>query len=74
MTSQMKVQVPEQKGTKNSSGVDKGRVAMFLRMSPEERLRANDSAIRTIPELRSPLREEKPDRPGSGHDRAGKDL
>ena len=32
--------------------VDKGLVAMFLRMSPEERLRANDNALRTILELR----------------------
>lgn len=34
------------------SDVDRGLVAMFLRMSPEERLRANDSAFRTILELR----------------------
>lgn len=34
------------------SGVDKGLVAMFLRMSPEERLQANDNALRTILELR----------------------
>ena len=32
--------------------VDKGLVAMFLRMSPEERLQANDNALRTILELR----------------------
>ncbi len=36
----------------NQSGVDKGLVAMFLKMSPEERLRANDNALRTILELR----------------------
>jgi len=34
------------------SGVDKGLVAMFLRMSPEERLQANDNALRAILELR----------------------
>ncbi len=39
--------------TKNSSGVDKGLVAMFLRMSPEERLRTNDNAVRGILELRN---------------------
>lgn len=39
--------------TKNSSGVDKGLVAMFLKMSPEERLRANDNAVRGILELRN---------------------
>ena len=38
---------------KNSSGVDKGLVAMFLKMSPEERLRANDNAVRGILELRN---------------------
>jgi len=32
----------------DQSGVDKGLVAMFLRMSPEERLRANDDAFLTI--------------------------
>jgi len=34
------------------SGVDRGLIAMFLRMSPEERLRANDNAFLTILELR----------------------
>ena len=29
-------------------GVDKGLVAMFLKMSPEERLMANDNALRAI--------------------------
>jgi len=36
----------------NQTGVDKGLVAMFLRMSPEERLQANDNTCRTILELR----------------------
>jgi hypothetical protein len=45
--------------------VDKGLVAMFLRMSPEERLRANDNAIRTILELRNAYRQRKTKRPGS---------
>jgi hypothetical protein len=42
------------KGTKAEfqPSVDKGLVAMFLRMSPEERLQANDNALRTILELR----------------------
>ena len=39
--------------TKNSLDVDKGLVAMFLKMSIEERLRANDNAARTILELRN---------------------
>ena len=44
---------------KNCSGVDKGLVAMFLKMSPEERLRANDNAARTILELRNAYRQQK---------------
>jgi hypothetical protein len=35
------------------SGVDKGLIAMFIKMSPEDRLRANDSAFRAILELRN---------------------
>ncbi len=38
---------------KNPSNVDKGLVAMFLRMSPDERLLANDNMVRTILELRN---------------------
>lgn len=38
---------------KDSPHVDKGLVAMFLRMSPDERLRANDNMARTILELRN---------------------
>ncbi len=34
------------------SAVDKDLIALFLRMSPEERLRANDNAVRAILELR----------------------
>jgi len=33
-------------------GVDKGLIAMFLKMTPEERLKSNDNAINTIAELR----------------------
>lgn len=49
--------------TKNAdqSGVDKGLIAMFLRMSPEERLLANDDAFRTILELRDAYRRRKTD-------------
>jgi hypothetical protein len=43
----------------DQSGVDKGLVAMFLRMSPEERLLANDNAFRTILELRDAYRQQK---------------
>ncbi len=42
---------------KNKFVVDKGLGAMFLKMSPEERLRANDNAIRTISELKHAYRQ-----------------
>ena len=44
---------------KDSSSVDKGLVAMFLRMSPDERLLANDNMVRTILELRNAYRQLK---------------
>ena len=47
----------------DSSGVDKTLVAMFLKMSPEERLQANDNAVRTILELRKQKRQkQRPER------------
>ena len=49
----------EEKKIDRQSGVDRGLVAMFLRMSPEERLRANDNAFRTILELRDAYRRQK---------------
>ena len=49
-------------------GVDKGLVAMFLKMSPEERLMANDNALRAILELRHAYRQRKADESGSGRD------
>ena len=42
--------------------IDRGLVAMFLKLSPEERLRANDNAARTILELRNAYRQQKIDR------------
>lgn len=43
----------------DESGVDKSLIAMFLRMSPEERLQENDDAFRTILELRDAYRRQK---------------
>ena len=43
----------------NQSDVDKSLVSMFLRMSPEERLLANDNAFRAILELRDAYRRRK---------------
>ena len=48
-------------GGKNSESyqIDKGLVAMFLKLSPEQRLRANDNAARTILELRNAYQQQK---------------
>src|SRR6056297_3203348 len=43
----------------DSSGADKTLVALFLKMSPEERLQANDNAVRTILELRNAYQQQK---------------
>jgi hypothetical protein len=43
----------------DQSGVDRGLIAMFLKMSPEERLLANDNAVRAILELRDAYRRQK---------------
>jgi hypothetical protein len=51
--------MPEKIEIDDQSGVDKGLVAMFLKMSPEERLRANDDAFRAILELRDAYRRQK---------------
>ena len=47
---------------KDSSSADKGLVAMFLRMSPDERLLANDNMVRTILELRNAYKPRKTNR------------
>ncbi len=49
--------------TKNSLDVDKGLVAMFLKMSIEERLRINDSAARIILELRNAYKQQRANSP-----------
>ncbi len=49
----------EEAKTPDQSRVDKGLVAMFLRMSPEERLRANDDAFRTILELKDACKRQR---------------
>jgi hypothetical protein len=47
--------------------VDKGLVAMFLRMSHEERLQANDNACRTISELRDAYKRRESSKPQLKH-------
>jgi hypothetical protein len=43
----------------NCSSVDKSLVTMFLKMSPEERLRMNDNSASTILELRNVYNHQK---------------
>jgi hypothetical protein len=44
---------------RNDSSVDKSLVAMFLKMSPEERLQMNDNSVCTILELRNAYQQQK---------------
>jgi len=44
---------------KLQAGVDKELITMFLKMTPEERLRANDNAALTIAELRNAFKQRK---------------
>jgi len=39
--------------------VDKGLIEMFLKMTPEERLRSNDNTIRALVELRNAFKKQK---------------
>lgn len=43
--------------------VDEGLVAIFLKLSPEERLLANDQAARAIWEMRNAFRQKSQNRP-----------
>ena len=40
-------------------GVDKGLIEMFLKMTPEERVRSNDNTIRALVELRNAFKKQK---------------
>jgi len=51
------------KDNKRQLGVDKGLIAMFLKMSVDERLLANDNAVSTIKELRDAFRQRKNTKP-----------
>ena len=39
--------------------VDKGLIEMFLKMTPEERIRSNDNTIRALAELRNAFKKQK---------------
>ena len=43
----------------SGSGVDKSLVAMFLKMSPEERLQMNENLAGTILELKNAYKQQK---------------
>jgi hypothetical protein len=45
--------------SRNYKSVDKSLVAMFLKMSPEERLQMNDNSVGTILELRNAYKQQK---------------
>ncbi|MBU1171214.1 MAG: hypothetical protein KKD44_16770 [Proteobacteria bacterium] len=51
--------------TPNKSRVDKSLVAMFLKMSPEERMLANDNAVRAIVEMRYAYKQQHITKSGS---------
>lgn len=48
-------------------GTDKGLIKMYLDMSPEERIRANDNSIRTLVELRNAFKKQKNPGPRLGY-------
>ena len=52
------------KKKESSPIVDRGLVTMFLKMSPEERLMANDNMVRVILELRNAFQRQETDRRG----------
>ncbi len=56
----------EESGEK--AAVDKTLVAMFLKMTPEERVAANDNMVRTILELRHAFKKKKSEERRSGGD------
>lgn len=56
--------MPDDLKIKSPEEVDRGLVAMFLKMTPDERLSANDNAVRAIMEVRNAFRRRK-DRTGS---------
>ena len=45
-------------------GVDKGLIKLFLELTPEERVRANDNTIRALTELRNVFKKQKASKPG----------
>ncbi len=53
MKPEKELSVFKEKEAALTSGIDIGLILMFLKMTPEERLQANDNAINAIAELRN---------------------
>ena len=51
----------DKKSYKKTKVVDKGLIAAFLRLSPDERLRSNDNMARTIMELKNAYKKRRGD-------------
>lgn len=49
--------------------IDSGLIAMFLKMTPEERLQANDNAVRIVMELRDAFKRRKREAAGRRSER-----
>ena len=56
-----KVEMPQHSDKQKSLQfrVDKGLIEMFLKMTPEERVRSNDNTIRALVELRNAFNKQK---------------
>ncbi len=50
------------KTKENCDGVDKTLIAMFLKLTPEERIRANDNAINAVRELQKAFKQRRKSR------------
>ena len=48
--------------------IDRGLIAMFLKMTPEERLQANDNAVRVVMELQDAFKRRKREAAGNNRD------
>jgi len=47
------------KTKENHDGVDKTLIAMFLKLTPEERIRSNDNAVNAIRELQNTFKQRR---------------
>jgi hypothetical protein len=61
MEQKKKITDVREKEDRLASGVDIGLIVMFLKMTPDERLRSNDNAINAIAELRNAMEKSRRD-------------